>query len=211
MFNRVEYKKAALASLSQNWGVACLLAIVFFVLVAISEFAGPVINMCVVGIMSVGIFFTFMRIIALSQAGNSGSERVSFGTFLEGLEKHWLNALLGGLWYFLWVFLWTLLFVILGIVKAYSYSMMFCVFAENPKISAMRAMDLSKILTSGHKADLFVMDLSFLGWMILCALTCGIGSIWLFPYMQMAKTHAYYDLKRMAFAQNRLSPADFEA
>ena len=132
-------------------------------------------------------------------------------TFLEGLESHWLNALLGSLWNFLWVFLWSLLFVIPGIVKSYSYSMMFSVIAENPKISAVKAMDISKVLTDGHKADLFVMDLSFLGWLILSCLSCGIGFIWLVPYMTMTETHAYYDLKRMAFSQNKLTPADFEA
>ena len=72
-------------------------------------------------------------------------------------------------------------------------------------------MDISKILTQGHKADLFIMDLSFLGWIILSILSCGIGFIWLYPYMTMTEINAYYDLKRMAFAQNKLTPADFEA
>ena len=89
--------------------------------------------------------------------------------------------------------------------------MMFYVLAENPKIGPMKAMDISKILTQGHKADLFMMDLSFFGWIFLTMLTSGIGFIWLHPYMTMTETYAYYDLKRMAFAQGKLTPADFEA
>ena len=214
MFDRAKYKKSALNTLHNNWSVPCLISIVYLALSGISNFGTLPLSVCVSGIMSVGIIFTFMKMISISVSlGGTSTEKyenISFNTFLQGLEDHWLNALLGSLWNFLWVFLWSLLFVIPGIVKSYSYSMMFYVMAENPKISAMKAMDISKILTSGHKSDLFVMDLSFLGWALLSALCCGLGFIWLYPYMHMSKTYAYYDLKRMAFAQNKLSPADFE-
>lgn len=211
MFNRVEYKKSALSALHGNWGIPCLLAIISLALTGLSEMAViPLVGVCVGGIMSVGIICTFMKMISLSAASES-SEKVTFSTFLQALEDHWLAALLGSLWNFLWVFLWTLLFFIPGIVKSYSYSMMFYVLAENPKLGAAKAMDISKVLTQGHKADLFVMDLSFLGWSILCCISCGIGFVWLIPYMTMTETYAYYDLKKMALAQNKLTPADFEA
>lgn len=215
MFNRVEYKKSALQILSKNWGLPCLLAVVYLVLLCLAEFAGSIVDACVSGILEVGLIFTFMKMISAfsAQDGVSGSgqgEKVTFSTFLEGIETHWVNALLGSLWNLLWVFLWSLLFIIPGIVKSYSYSMMFFVLAENPKINAMRAMDISKVLTNGHKADLFAMDLSFLGWALLSCLSFGIGFIWLVPYMKTTETFAYYDLKRMAFSQNKLTPADFE-
>ena len=214
MFDRAKYKKSALNTLHNNWGVPCLISIVYLALSGLSNFGTLPLSVCVSGIMSVGIIFTFMKMISLSLSLGGTSpekyENISFNTFLQGLEEHWLNALLGSLWNFLWVFLWSLLFFIPGIVKYYSYSMMFYVMAENPKISAMKAMDISKILTSGHKSDLFVMDLSFLGWAFLSMLCGGIGFIWLYPYTHMSKTYAYFDLKRMAFSQNKLSPADFE-
>ena len=197
MFNRIEYKKSALAALKNNWPAACLIAIVCLLLIGISNMAGAIVSTCVGGILSVGIISTFIN-------------QISFSRFLESIEDHWLNALLGALWNFLWVFLWSLLFFIPGVVAAYRYSMMFFVLAENKKISAVKAMNISKILTNGHKADLFMMDLSFLGWMFLSCLTFGIGLIWLYPYKTMAKTYAYYDLKKMAFSQGTLTPADFE-
>ena len=215
MFNRATYKQNALSTLKNNWGTACLLSIILLVLSGLSSTGAGIVCVCVAGIICVGIITTFMRMIAAANSFNADSSEeqkpVSFNTFLQALEDHWLNALLGSLWNFLWVFLWSLLFVIPGIVKSYSYSMMFYVMAENKKIGPQKAMDISKILTQGHKADLFMLDLSFLGWMILCGFSCGIGFIWLLPYMTMTETYAYYDLKRMAFAQNKLTPADFEA
>ena len=214
MFNRIQYKKDALSTLKNNWAVPCLLAITFLVLSALSSTGAGVLGVCVSGILSVGIIFTFMKMIVVQHSvatTEEASEKITFTTFLEGIESRWLPALLGSLWNILWVCLWSLLFVIPGIVKAYSYSMMFYVLAENPKIGPMKAMDISKILTQGHKADLFMMDLSFFGWIFLTMLTSGIGFIWLHPYMTMTETYAYYDLKRMAFAQGKLTPADFEA
>lgn len=214
MFNRVQYKKDALATLKDNWNIPCLLAIVYLILTALSTTGTSILCACVSGIICVGMTFTFMKMIVVSHAlagTEEAAEKISFSTFLEGIESRWLTALLGSLWNLLWVSLWSLLFVIPGIVKAYSYSMMFYVIAENPKIGAMKAMDISKVLTQGHKANLFMMDLSFLGWAFLSMLSCGIGFIWLLPYMVMTETYAYYDLKRMAFAQGKLTPADFEA
>ena len=214
MFNRVEYKRSALAALKNNWGLACLLTILSVVLSTLADMGFMILGVIVTGILNVGIIATFLKIIssyALVSENSSSTDKASFPTFLEAIENHWLNALLGSLWNFLWVFLWSLLFIIPGIVKAYSYSMMFCVLAENPKIDAMKAMDISKILTNGHKADLFMMDISFFGWIILSCLSFGIGFIWLSPYMTMTQVFAYYDLKKMAFAQGKLTPADFEA
>lgn len=211
MFNRREYKKNALSTLKNHWFLPCILAIIAAALTGISVMAS-IVSACVYGILLVGIITTFMKMIEVSAATESDSSKnVTFNTFLQALEDHWLVSVLGALWYCLWVTLWSFLFVIPGIVKAYSYSMMFYVLAENPKIGAMKAMDISKILTQGHKADLFVMDLSFLGWSLLSACFCGIGFIWIIPYKTMSKTHAYYDLKRMAFSQNKLTPSDFEA
>lgn len=210
MFNRAEYKKNALATLKGDWGLACVLTIISAILVPLPLVLCPVAGVCILGILGVAISFTFMKMSAVF-AGSNPDEKVTFSTFLQGIEERWLTALLGALWSFLWISLWTLLFVVPGIVKSYSYSMMFFVIAENPKIGAMKAMDISKILTQGHKADLFVLDMSFLGWAFLSSLVSGLGFIWLCPYENMTKLQAYYDLKKMAFAQNKLTPADFEA
>lgn len=206
MFNRKEYKKSALASLKGNWLDAVLLSTIFLAISAlalcIGAFSGLVIFSGICGVLSVALNCVFMRHI-------SDSAEISFSSFLDSLGTHWLPSLLGALWCFLWTFLWSLLFFFPGIVKFYSYSMMFFVIAENPGISVRKAMSISKILTGGHKADLLALHLSFLGWGLLCMCTSGVGLIALLPYFKMTNLHAYYDLKKMALAERRLFPADF--
>ncbi|NTV89393.1 MAG: DUF975 family protein [Clostridiales bacterium] len=67
-------------------------------------------------------------------------------------------------------FLWFLLFVIPGIVKGYAYSMVPYILSENPNVGAKRAIKISNDMTYGHKVDMFVLDLSFIGWFLLGAL-----------------------------------------
>lgn len=137
-------------------------------------------------------------------------EKISFSEYLQGFSR-WLTGALAALWFSLWVFLWSLLFFIPGIVKAFSYSQMFFILAENPKIGVAKAMRISKVLTKGYKADLFVMGLSFLGWNLLSMFTLGILQLWLQPYEYMSFTNAYKSLKMHALRSGTLSESDFQA
>lgn len=206
MFDRKKYKKAALASLKGQWLDSCLLSVICLAISAlafcIGAFTGMIIFSGITGILTVAFSCVFLKYL-------SNGEAVSFNSFLDSLGTHWLPSMLGALWCLLWTFLWSLLFFIPGVVKFYSYSLMFFVIAENPKIGVEKAMNISKILTRGHKADLFALHLSFLGWWIVCLCTSGVGFIALFPYFKMTNLHAYFDLKQMAFNERKLSPADF--
>lgn len=93
--------------------------------------------------------------------------------------------------------LWSLLLIIPGIVKHYEYSMIPYILAENPDMDRKEAFALSKQMTDGHKMDLFIMDLSFIGWYLLGALTCGIlGLLWTHPYIDCTWAEAYLSLKQ---------------
>ncbi len=83
----------------------------------------------------------------------------------------------------IFIFLWSLLFVIPGIIAAYRYRFAFLNLCENPDIGIMDAIRMSKVQTAGYKWQLFVVDLSFLGWLILSACTAGILLIWVEPYI----------------------------
>lgn len=137
-------------------------------------------------------------------------EKISFSEYLQGFSR-WLTGALAALWFSLWVFLWSLLFFIPGIVKAFSYSQMFFILAENPKIGVAKAMRISKVLTKGYKADLFVMGLSFFGWNLLSIFTFGILQLWIQPYEYMSFTNAYKSLKMHALRSGTLSESDFQA
>ena len=87
-----------------------------------------------------------------------------------------------------------MLFVIPGIVKGLSYSMAHYVLADHPEMTARQALNESKRITQGHKGELFVLNLSFLGWQILASFTFGILYIWLIPYMQATVANFYRSL-----------------
>lgn len=97
---------------------------------------------------------------------------------------------------FVYKLLWTLLLVIPGIIKAYSYSMTFYILRENPEMTAGDAITASQKMMDGHKMDLFLLSLSFIGWAILASITFGIGYLWLIPYIYTAYAAFYETLKK---------------
>ena len=94
--------------------------------------------------------------------------------------------------------LWSLLFIIPGIVKSYSYAMTFYILEDMHKagkeVGVTEAITKSRQMMKGHKFQLFVLDLSFIGWGILATLALGIGWLWLVPYIQTTKAEFYRKL-----------------
>lgn len=109
-----------------------------------------------------------------------------FDRFGQGFAQKFLRGL--------YCFLWGLLFIIPGIIKGYAYAMTPFIMAENPDMSASEAIEASKQLMDGHKADLFTLDLTFIGWGLLAALTLNIGHLALNPYKNAAYAAFYKDL-----------------
>ena len=94
----------------------------------------------------------------------------------------------------IYTMLWSMLFIIPGIIATYSYAMTSFVLAENPEMSANEAIRESKRLMKGNKWRLFCLQLSFIGLMIIGALTLGIGLIWIIPYQQATFAAFYRDI-----------------
>ena len=85
----------------------------------------------------------------------------------------------------LFLFLWTMLLIVPGIIKAYEYRMIEYVMGQDPSISYKDAIAQSKEMMMGQKWDTFVLDLSFLGWYILCLFTCHVVTVfYVGPYVQ---------------------------
>ena len=96
------------------------------------------------------------------------------------------------------VFLWSLLLVIPGIIKSYAYIFVPYIMADNPYLSPKRALQLSAQMTKGHKFEIFVLGLSFLGWYLLGVLACGIGVIFVTPYYESTMAELYMQLRHNA-------------
>ncbi len=116
---------------------------------------------------------------------------ISLDTAFEGCHDFGSNLVLGVM-HSLIIALWSLLFIIPGIIKSYSYALVYYIKADHPEYSWRECLNESEELMRGHKMDLFLLHLSFIGWALLSMLTCGIGSIWVNAY-QMTSTAVFYD------------------
>lgn len=106
------------------------------------------------------------------------------------------------------LFFWTLLLIIPGIIKAYAYSMVPYILAENPNIGAEEAITLSNEMTKGHKLDMFILDLSFIGWYMLGVLALGVGIFFVMPYENATYAELYLVLREEAINKNLCSYED---
>ena len=96
----------------------------------------------------------------------------------------------------LYTALWSLLFVIPGIVKAYEYAMVPFLIAEYPDMESSEAFRISREMMMGDKWNAFVLDLSFLGWNFLGAITLGIVNLFYArPYQLLTMAGLYLRLK----------------
>lgn len=159
------------------------------------------VSLLVVNIITMGTMTWFHR--SIKTEGLKMEEM--FWTFKEDYGGNVLMMFLISLY----TALWSMLFVIPGIVKGYSYSLAMYIKSENPNIPASKAIELSTRITNGHKMDLFVLDMSFIGWGILSAFTLNIlGILYVMPYQYASKAFAYEEIKEEALANQIVSEAE---
>lgn len=87
-----------------------------------------------------------------------------------------------------------LVIYILLIMKAYLFVLTDYIGNDKADMPAKEVVEKSAELMKGHRWEFFVLELSFIGWGILAVLTCGIGFLWLEPYMQMTTIKFYENL-----------------
>jgi len=120
------------------------------------------------------------------------SERPKMETIFSRFS-YFGNALLLRFLMFIKIFLWTLLLIVPGIVASFRYALAPYLMAEHPNMTASEAIEQSKQLMQGHKARLFWLKLSFIGWYLLSALTMGVGWVFLAPYPKAAEAAFYLE------------------
>ena len=128
-------------------------------------------------------------------------ERAEYLTLFDGFSfVGKLIALTIVTYAFIW--LWSMLFVIPGIVAAYRYRFAAYNLYENPGISVMEALEMSKRQTMGYKGQIFALDLSYIGWTLLASLPVMVEM----GMMYYAMFSSYYDYMTGAIA---VMPTDF--
>ncbi len=203
-----DLKNAALKALGGNWAQAIVATIVFLLIECC--FYGPntfgeelgfspyliygvtggfyISAIFLLNPLGVGFVNAFKSLIV------TGDNRLANNTFSLGFSNY-LHIVGGALLMNVFIFLWSLLLIIPGIIKSYSYAMTPYILVDKPELSANEAIEESMRLMSGHKFDLFYLQLSFIGWFILALLTAGIGFLWLTPYYNSTVASFYLSLK----------------
>lgn len=98
----------------------------------------------------------------------------------------------------IYIFLWSLLLIIPGIIKTYGYKMVPYILADNPNLGADNAITLSRQMMDGSKFNLFMLELSFLGWYLLGLLALGVGIFFVNPYYNATEAQLYLVLRERA-------------
>lgn len=193
------FRKEALNALEGNWGTSVILIIVFYVITMAVSWggafickplgeAGAIISNLIALVMlpmSFAIIVAFLKIFRKETVGVA----YLFAYYKEG--RVWTTMLLKSIY----TILWTLLLIIPGIIKSYSYAMTEYIMKDDQTISNNAAIEKSMAMMQGKKMKLFLLDLSFIGWIILAILTFGLGFLLLMPYMYTARAAFYEDLK----------------
>lgn len=144
----------------------------------------PIVIILAIGLMSAILnvgYSLFCLNVVRRRAASYGNLMDPFGIFFKVI---WLNILMG-----IFIYLWSLLLVIPGIIATYRYRMAVYIMLDNPDMSALDCIRASKQLTNGHKGELFVLDLSFIGWTILAVVP--LVTIWVTPYIELTNVRFY--------------------
>lgn len=190
--SNAEIRAEARASLRGKWGIAIVASLLYVVIVAGINYipkVGPYLVYLVSGAFLLGLSYFFLNIVR--------NKHASIDQIFAGFQDY-VRSLIGYLVVTIFTILWSLLFIVPGIIAALRYSQTFYILADNPEISATEAIDRSKELTKGYKGQLFLLYLSFIGWLLLSILTVGIGLLWLIPYVEASKASFYESLKDRA-------------
>lgn len=161
-----------------------------------SLIAGAVIGFTssfIIGFLIVGIVYIGIGKYYLGRARRT-VKHDDFMVLIDGAKGDIGGNIILGLLIGIFTFLWSLLFVIPGIVKSYAYSMAYFIKIDHPEYTATQALDESQKIMKGNKMKLFLLDLSFIGWLILGSLCFGIGTLWVTAYMEAAHAEFYRDI-----------------
>ena len=150
-----------------------------------------------------GVFYQLIK-------GNNLSWSDEFNyVFTKTFDKNYWNKFLLNLLKSIFMVLLLCLFIVPGVIFYYRYYFTSYIMAEKPELSWKEAMNISKKMTEGHKGELFVLDLSFLGWDLLVGITCGIVGIYVLPYVYTTQALYYENFKLRAFQLGVMSEADY--
>ena len=202
--NNVDLKEKAKKSLEGKYGQAIIMTIIFGIIASSAQIIPSFIkndSYMILGVTQFLSIFLNALLTSFFILGNtsfylklSRGEDVTWEE-LFSKTKLWQVCFLTTILINLFTTLWSFLLIIPGIIAMYSYSMVQYILLDNENMSAIDAINKSKEMMNGHKMELFMLHLSFLGWAILGLFTFGILYLWLGPYINTTTANFYNAIK----------------
>lgn len=213
-----EYKNEGLAALKGNWPRSVVASFVVLVLsglanlmvwgfdcLDISEIAAkgawvmPVLAGSMILVLFFFMFFLVMPVVVGMINAFARMYSHSDGMVLENMKKMAFSdstrSALGMLAMNIVVSLYSILLFVPGVIASLALFLTPYILKDNPELSIMETLRLSRRMMDGHKMQLFKLQLSFIGWILLNILTLGIASLWLIPYIMTTFAAFYQDVR----------------
>ena len=189
MNENIMLMRRAKAQLEGKWVNVAIGSLIHLVLMAIAG-STYLIELIVYGPLTFG-FYLFL-------ACNIDTGVNNLNLLFKGFERFG-DTLVAGLLYSLAVAVGLCLLIVPGIIVACGLSMTFFIMVDEPEISGLDALQKSWNMMNGQKWNYFCLQFRFIGWILLAILTCGIGMIFLQPYMVAASQNFYRKLRYGTF------------
>lgn len=212
-----EYRAQAREALQNRWGeaaIASLIILVAAIIISIpsfmAEWAGSITTVLSVLILPL----QYAYYISLLERTRGGEEELTRFTLQYAINHAYANTrfLVAGLLIMLISMVLAIFTLGIGaIIVNYMYSMVPYLLHDYPELTPREAMKISREMMSGQKWNLFVLDLTFIGWILLSILTAGIGMIFVEPYMSTTRAAYYEDLKSEKLVEETEEPTSTTA
>ncbi|WP_296647966.1 DUF975 family protein [Romboutsia sp. 13368] len=199
MILRKELKQNAKKQLQNHWGLSIGAIIVCMLISLIPEllvYIDPesaaiailitIISLVIAGPIAIGQCKFFIN---LSNRENPKISDLWFG-FRNILRALGVTLLVG-----IAVFIGAIFLIIPGIIVSFMYSQVYYIMAEHPEMSVIECLKESSRIMKGHKMELFILELSFIGWIILTVITFGIAGLYVLPYYSATLSNYYLTIK----------------
>ena len=196
-----EYRAQAREALQNRWGEAAIVSLVILITALLisapsfmAEWAGSITT--VLSVLVLPLQYAYY--ISLLERTRGSEEELTRFTLQYALNKAYASTrfLVAGLLIMLLSMAAAIFTLGIGaLIVKYMYAMVPYLLHDYPELTPREAMKISREMMSGQKWDLFVLDLTFIGWMLLSILTAGLGMIFVEPYMSTAHAVFYEDLK----------------
>lgn len=194
-----------------NWGSAVLVTVAIYLIISVCAVVSTSIGTMIGGDTPIGnsigqipsILANILVAYPIAFASTMlflhfvrGEHKLYVGGLFKCFSKPYYGKSIGiYLLMYIFTLLWSLLLIVPGIIKSLAYSLAPFILADNPELSANQAINESMKMMNGHKMDLFLIMLGYVGFGLLSILALGIPFLWVVPYYHAVVAKFYEEVK----------------